>query len=375
MKEQFRKKHLISILENFEKKEGPLDAFLSDYFRKAKSIGSKDRKYIAEYIYTLIRWKGLVDYFTEKPLTWEKRVTTLQSLDIKKILDEKNLPSHISVSFPKDYFDLIKKDYGEEKALEICFTSNTPAPTIIRANGLKISRDELFEKLKIKYEVAKCEESSNGIIFLKKINFFAAEEFKQGLFEVQDEGSQLIADLVSPQPTSLVLDYCAGSGGKTLAFACKMQNRGQIFLHDIRKNALLEAKKRLRRAGIQNSQLLFPEEIDRKLKNKKMDWILLDVPCSGSGTLRRNPDMKWKWSSDMLEELLLKQRQIFHDSTKFLKKNGLVVYSTCSIFRAENENQVDFFLKSYPFELIKIISWSPLKDRKDGFFGALLKKK
>ncbi len=121
-------------------------------------------------------------------------------------------------------------------------------------------------------------------------------EFKQGLFEVQDEGSQLIANLMDPTPGDQVMDYCAGSGGKTLAFAPKMQHRGQIYLHDIRPWALDEARKRLKRAGIQNAQVVLPEDPKLNKLRGKMDWVLVDAPCTGSGTFRRNPDMKWKFS-------------------------------------------------------------------------------
>lgn len=374
MKQNFRQNHLLKILEKFEKEKLPLDVFLSFYFRANKSIGSKDRKFIAESIYKLIRWAGLVDYYCQKPLTWEKRLDTFKNLDLDKAQKEAPAP-HIKVSFPKRYFDLIKLDYGEEKALQICLDSNTEAPTTIRTNPLKISRDELFEILQKKYEVSKCKESDLGIIFHKKINFFASEEFKKGFFEVQDEGSQLIAKLILPKPNSHVLDYCAGSGGKTLSFAHLMQGKGQIYLHDIRPHALLEAKKRLKRAGIHNAQIILPDEKFGKLQKLDIDWILLDVPCSGSGTLRRNPDMKWRFNTDTLNELIEKQRNIFDEAITFLKPKGSIVYSTCSIFSAENEAQIEYFLKRYPLELKKRISWLPKKGEKDGFFGAVLEKK
>lgn len=374
MKESFRRHHILKILEKFEEEKLPLDVFLSYYFRSNKSIGSKDRKFVAESIYQLTRWMGLVDYYCEKPITWEKRLNAFKVLDFEKAQNDINIPPHVKVSFPKRYFDLIKEDYGEEKALEICLSSNTEAPTTIRANPLKISRDELFEILQKKYEVSKCKESNLGIIFHKKINFFSTDEFKNGLFEVQDEGSQLIAELLSPSSNSHVLDYCAGSGGKTLSFAYKMQGKGQIYLHDIRPPALLEAKKRLKRAGIQNAQIILPDEKANKLQKLDIDWILLDVPCSGSGTLRRNPDMKWRFNVDTLKELTDKQRNIFDEAINFLKPKGYIVYSTCSLFLRENDEQIDYFLKKYPLQLKKTISWLPKKGEKDGFFGAVLEK-
>lgn len=374
MKEIFRNNHLRQILMTFEKENIPLDIFLSNYFRKNKAIGSKDRKIIAQTTYFIIRWKGLIDFYTPSPITWEKRILTSQNLNLELAQTNQSLPEHVRVSFPKKYFDKIKESHGQTKALEISLSSNTEAPTTIRANSLKITRDNLFAILKEKYDVSKCKDSKDGIIFHKKINFFASEEFKKGFFEVQDEGSQLIADLLNPTPNSLVLDYCAGSGGKTLAFAHKMKNKGQIFLHDVRGSVLLEAKKRLKRAGIQNAQIVTHEEIEQKIPFESMDWILLDVPCSGSGTLRRNPDMKWKFDLQSLSELIDKQKNIFNEGIKFLKTKGHIIYSTCSIFKDENEKQIEYFLNNYPLKLIKTVSWLPEINNKDGFFGAIFKK-
>lgn len=226
-----------------------------------------------------------------------------------------------------------------------------------------------------KYEVSPCQLAPHGIVFHKKINFFNLPEFKEGLFEVQDEGSQLVADLCRVEPGEQVLDYCSGSGGKTLAFAYRMQQKGQIFLHDIRDHILAEAKKRLKRAGIQNAQIIEYESPKLKKLKKKMDWVLVDAPCSGTGTLRRNPDMKWKFSEEALRRLVGEQRMIFEKALSFLKPSGKIVYATCSILKEENEEQISHFLKTYPLELAADPFRSlPQKDSMDGFFGAVFKK-
>ncbi|MFA5250259.1 MAG: RsmB/NOP family class I SAM-dependent RNA methyltransferase, partial [Parachlamydiales bacterium] len=206
----------------------------------------------------------------------------------------------------------------------------------------------------------------------KRSNLFALPAFKAGLFEMQDENSQLIALALKAEAGDLVLDFCAGSGGKTLAFAHQLKGTGQIFLHDIRPRALLEAKKRLRRAGIQNAQIA-PD-----LKNLKKNFfsrLLLDVPCSGSGTIRRNPDMKWKFSPEALEELVQKQREIFQEALPFLKTGGHLLYATCSLFQKENEQQTAYFLQKYPLEPVgDPVKFLPESHRGDGFFGQLFKK-
>jgi len=371
MQNSFRKHHFLIILKEFNNKNIPLDAFLRNYFKKNKSLGSKDRKEICENLYKLIRWKGLIDLLCIPPVTWEKRIEKLKNFDFKKYLSDESIPIHIRLSFPKIYFEKLKESYNQKKALDFCLTSNETAPTTIRCNPIKTTRDFLFDQLKQKYDIQKCKQSFLGIIFNKKINFFATEEFKKGLFEIQDEASQIVANLINPKPKDHVLDYCAGSGGKTLAFAYKMQKTGQIYLHDIRDFILKEAKKRLKRAGIENFQIKTLENL--KKLNKQMDWIILDVPCSGSGTLRRNPDMKWKFQLSNLQNLIHLQKKIFDDAIKFLKKNGKIVYITCSIFPEENENQINFFIKKYNLKIENNFFSFPKKKSHDGFFGCVLK--
>ena len=224
------------------------------------------------------------------------------------------------------------------------------------------------------YEVSPCRQAQFGIVFHKKINFFGLPEFKEGLFEVQDEGSQLIADLVKAEPGQLVMDYCSGSGGKTLAFAPKMNNTGQIFLHDIRPRALEDCRKRLRRAGIQNAQVVLADDPKLKKLKKRMDWVLVDAPCTGTGTMRRNPDMKWNFTQEMLTRLTGQQRTIFERGLSYLKPGGRIVYATCSILNEENQEQADHFLKTYnltmegePFQSL------PAEKGMDGFFGVVFK--
>lgn len=200
------------------------------------------------------------------------------------------------------------------------------------------------------------------------------DEFKKGFFEVQDEGSQLLANLVQCQPGQLVMDFCAGSGGKTLAFAPLMKNSGQIFLHDVRAYTLQDAKKRLRRAGIQNAQIIHAEDPKLNKWKKKMDWVLVDAPCSGTGTLRRNPDMKWKFDIEMLERLIGQQRTIFEKALSFMKPEGHIVYGTCSLLKQENEHQLNHFIKTYNLKIEGQVFHSfPSLGGMDGFFGVVLK--
>lgn len=375
-KRPYRQHHLFCLLEAFDNQTLPLDLFISHYFRAHKALGPKDRGEIAETIYGMVRWQSLLDYFCDEPANWEKRYEAFAKLDQKKALAQEEIPIHIRVSCPENLFNQIVATHGLEKAIELCRISNQPAPTTIRVNSLKISRDALFDQWKSKYDISACRHSSDGIVFHKKINFFNLPEFKAGLFEVQDEGSQLLAQLVKASANDQVMDYCSGSGGKTLAFAPHMERSGQIYLHDVRKHALLECRKRLRRAGIQNAQVIEADSpVLAKLK-KKMHWVLVDAPCSGTGTLRRNPDMKWKFTDEMLTRLVGQQRHIFEKALSYLRPDGRIVYGTCSILKQENQEQLDHFIKTYGLEVEgDILQTLPSYQGMDGFFGVVLRRR
>lgn len=369
----FREHHLLTLMQGYEQQRLPLDLYISYYFKEHKALGSKDRGWIAENAYSMIRWQALLDYIGDNP-SMENKVELLKTFNPNEWINKEEIPLHIRCSFPKGLFDLIVDNYGIEKGKELCLINNTPAPTTVRVNTLKGTREELMVKWKDLYEISPCEFSKEGIIFHKKISFFTLPEFKQGLFEVQDEGSQLVAQMVKAKPGQWALDYCAGSGGKTLAFAPGMEKTGQIFLHDSRPHALEEARKRLRRAGIQNAQVVLPDDPKLKKLKKKMDWVLVDAPCSGTGTMRRNPDMKWNFTEEGLKRLTGLQRTIFEKALSFLKPDGFIVYATCSLLKEENQNQLEHFLKTYPL-VVEGTPFQSLPSRQgmDGFYSVCLK--
>jgi len=375
----FREHHLLSLLESYTRQTLPLDLFISHYFRDHSALGSKDRAFIAETIYALVRWQGLLDYLASPPLnstpSWKERYQIYLTADFNQLQQQGDIPLATRVSFPPALFELFVKSYGIEKAHELSLICNTPAPTTIRVNTLKINRIDLLERWQWIYDISPTSHSPEGIIFHKKINFFQLPEFKEGLFEIQDEGSQLLGHLMQVQPGQLALDYCAGSGGKTLAFAPAMQGKGQIYVHDIRPYALLEARKRLRRAAIQNYQILSHDTPHLEKLKKKMDWVLVDAPCSGTGTLRRNPDMKWKFEPEMITRLIGQQRMIFEKALSFLKADGHIVYATCSILKEENQLQLEHFLSTYSLKTLgEPFQTLPSRGGMDGFFGVVLKR-
>jgi len=373
-KHTFRDYHILKIFESYDARNLPLDLCISNHFRANKALGSKDRGYIAETIYTIVRWQSLIDYFCEPPITWEKRFKVFLKTNLEIQKSNPDIPLPIRLSFPETLMNLLVSSYGLEKAEELCLICNTTAPATVRVNPLKISREALLERWSQIYDVEACKHSPYGITFLKKISLFSLDEFKLGYFEMQDEGSQLLAALIQAKPGQHVMDYCAGAGGKTLAFAPLMHNKGQIYLHDVRFNALEEAKKRLARAGIQNAQIICSEdEAKQKKLKKKMDWVLVDAPCSGTGTLRRNPDMKWSFTAETIPRLVGLQRLIFEKALSFMRPDGKIVYATCSLLQEENEFQVAHFTKTYGLKLAQEpFKTLPVIRGMDGFYAAVL---
>jgi 16S rRNA (cytosine967-C5)-methyltransferase len=378
MKLPFCDYHILAFLKEFDSPQGgkkPLDLLLSDYFKSHKSLGSKDRKIVGETIYGMVRWKSLIDYTASSPSPLD-RLNCYRKLNFDEIAHDLSIPEAIRLGLPEFLYQTLIDSFGKEKGKELCRILNTPAPTTIRANLLKTTREHLLSLWQNKFAITPCKDSHSGIQFTKREPLFSLLEFKQGLFEVQDEASQLVADLVKAKPGDLVLDYCSGSGGKTLAFAPSMKGKGQIYLHDIRPSILSQAKKRLCRAGIQNGQCLLPQHPQLLALKEKCDWVLADVPCSGTGTLRRNPDQKWGIDAAMVNRLTLLQKEIVKEALLYLKPKGKFVYATCSLLAQENEAQVKEFLASYPIELIgEPLSLLPKENGMDGFFAALFIKK
>lgn len=380
-----RKQHIIRILDEYDEshmKFGSnfsLDLFLKKYFISHKSICLEDRSFIYDQVYNLIRNRILLEVIASKrnKSSWINRFDAYYNYSYfyeqKKNM---NIPLYIRESFPKELYDLLYVNH-KENIENLLSTLNKRAPITIRANILKTDRFELKSLLKKEgFHVELTKYSPFGLTFLNKpeLNFFSLDIFKQGYFEIQDEGSQLASLRVKCKPGDIVLDYCGGSGGKTLAFAPFMQNKGQIYIHDIRKHILLEAKRRLRRGKIQNFQIQ-PDKTQLLTQiSNKCDWILLDVPCSGTGTLRRNPEYKYKFNIEKFNEIREVQQDILEESLLFLKPNGKIVYTTCSILHEENLSQITKFCEKHRFSIEDdaVFETFPKENGMDGFFSATL---
>ena len=379
--------HTISILESFEKKHLleperniPLDLFIRYYFLDNKSVAASDRAHIVDYVYALTSYKLYLSAISLRPINWSKRLDAFMSKKFDENFFNGDIPAYARTSCPEDLWNLLVDAYGEKQTFDLAMVLNERAPLTVRANTLKTTRHDLLKAFSDnKLSVEKTEHSPNGIRFIQRpeLNFFSMSEYRRGLFEVQDEGSQLAAMRIDCKPGDTVLDYCGGAGGKTLAFAPFMHNKGQIFVHDIRKGVLMQAQKRFKRAGITNYQTHSDKVALWKQLKRKCNWILLDVPCSGTGTLRRNPDMKWKFSTNRLQELIFVQDQIVKEVIPWLRKGGRIVYTTWSILPQENLMQVANIWEKYGLELEngKHFQVLPQSNSMDGFFSATLIKK
>jgi 16S rRNA (cytosine967-C5)-methyltransferase len=248
------------------------------------------------------------------------------------------------------------------------------AEVFLRVNTTKISKDDLIKLLQEKdVEVSEVEGVESALLLKKRMNVFSLEEFRKGFFEIQDAGSQMISELLDIQPEQRVIDACAGAGGKTLHMANIMKNKGRIIALDVEDHKLMELKSRAKRNGLSNIEPKLIESKTIKRLRDTADRLLLDVPCSGLGVLKRNPDAKWKLKPEFLDEIKQVQATILQDYSKILKSGGKMVYATCSILPSENEKQVEKFLANNPdYFLIKENKVSPAQSGFDGFYMALI---
>ena len=272
--------------------------------------------------------------------------------------------------------EIFRKLTGKEKWEIEAKALNEQAKVVLRVNTLKTKREILKKHLAEKeIDVDIVDGFESALVLKERQNIFSNELFKLGLFELQDAGSQAISEFLEVQPGMRIIDACAGGGGKTLHLSALMQNKGQIISMDITQWKLDELKKRARRATASNVEprLIESSKTIKRLENTA-DRLLLDVPCSGLGVIKRNPDAKWKLDLAFIDRTKAIQKQILNDYSIMTKKGGYLVYSTCSILPSENREQVDGFLeKNKNFEFVKEKSILP-SEGFDGFYMALIKR-
>jgi 16S rRNA (cytosine967-C5)-methyltransferase len=392
----------------------PADAVLSAYFRSRPGLGGRDRAFIAEATYGALRHLRTLEYVAAGRLprrlllAWLARhggynlrefeaLTSAEEqawLKTVKGADLARLPAALRLELPDWLHERLRARYGDElEALMLAL--NHPAPLDLRVNALLADRDEVLAALaRDGITATPTPWSPLGLRLKNKPALNRHPLFLAGRIEIQDEGSQLLAYLLAPRRGEMVCDFCAGAGGKTLALGAMMHSTGRIYALDVSEKRLARLKPRLKRSGLSN---VHPQrlagESDTRIKrlSGKLDRVLVDAPCSGLGTLRRNPDLKWRQTPESVTELAAKQAVILRAASRLIKPGGRLVYATCSLLPEENENQVASFLHDHPdFHIVsaqdvlaghhiglscgEYFRVDPLHHGCDGFFAAILER-
>jgi 16S rRNA (cytosine967-C5)-methyltransferase len=378
------------------------DKVIEKVLRYDKRWGARDRAFIAETTYDIVRWKRLYTEIAEahEPYTrphlfrlfgvwcvlrgiklpdW-KQLEGTPERRIKGRFEKLSKIRKFRESIPDWLDELGGKSLGTELWTKEIAALNQQADVILRTNTLKIAKPQLKLFLaKEDIETEFLEGYPDALRLKERKNVFTTEAFKDGLFEVQDASSQLVAPYLEVEPGQRVIDACAGAGGKTLHLASMMQNKGQLIALDIYESKLKKLKVRARRNGVHNveTRVIDSNKVIKKLHNSA-DRLLLDAPCSGLGVIRRNPDSKWKLEPEFVDRIMGVQQEILQNYSKMVKKGGQMVYATCSILPQENTEQVQKFLASEngkEFELVRENNVYASKNGFDGFYMALIKRK
>ncbi len=372
------------------------DKVIEKVLKQHPKWGARDRRFIAETTYDIVRWYRLFLELTKAKdddfwalfgawCMWNKidlpDWDELAGLNKSRFYENYDKAQHIrkiKESIPDWLDELGQQELGSFWEKEI-HALNEQAKVVLRTNTLKISRNDLQKQLKEEegIETDRLEEFPDALILNERQNIFTRQQFKDGLFEVQDAGSQSIAAFLEVKPGMRVIDACAGAGGKTLHIAALMKTKGRIIAMDTEAWKLDELKKRARRAGasdIIETRVIDTSKVIKRLENSA-DRLLLDAPCSGLGVLKRNPDAKWKLSLEFIEKIKIIQRDILQTYSTMVKKDGVMVYATCSILPSENEKQVTAFLEANAgkFELQGQHTIHP-SDGFDGFYMCRMKR-
>ena len=428
--------------EIVSRSERPADLVANAYFRSRRFIGGGDRRAVSDRVWSLLRRYGQLTWWLERTRHPDRSARAIVAADL--ILVDSNTLAQVTAMFdggryrpqPLDEAEVralrqmeghslphpeqpdwvrlnvqewvaphLREAYGESWGREMA-ALETPPPVDLRVNRLKATMEQAQAALAREgIETEPVRYAPFGLRLKRRLSVVSGEAFQSGLVEIQDEGSQLVAALVDARPGMQIADYCAGAGGKTLAMAAGMNNKGRVVAMDVYESRLDRSAQRLRRAGAHNVERRALQTKDGAGDNRKwlkrharaFDRVLVDAPCTGTGTWRRNPDGRWTLKPQDLAELVPKQAEILDTAARLVKPDGGLIYATCSVLPAENEHQIAAFLKRHPdFEVVPAVDiWrdvlaseppaelaaspylrlSPLRHGTDGFFAATLVRK
>jgi len=395
----------------------PADAALKHFFRDHPNLGQRDRALVADTVYAALRRRRLLEHVTPNATPREIALATLvklQGVGISQIeaaisaeerkwlgelkaLDLATLPFEIRADLPDWVLARLRKHMKDDEVTALAQSLQQPAPLDLRVNTMKAPREGVMDRLDHDdTEAAEMRYSPLGVRLRDKPALNKHPMFLDGAVEVQDEGSQLVGLLMEPRRGEMIVDFCAGAGGKTLQMGAAMHSSGRLYAFDVSDKRLTNLGPRLKRSGLSN---VFPQRIanenDAKVKRLrgKIDRVLVDAPCTGLGTLRRNPDLKSRQTEDALAELTAKQASILAAAATLVKPGGRLVYATCSLLAEENEDIVQAFLAAHAdFALLPAVDilkrqgielprtdqylrLHPHVHDTDGFFAAVMERK
>jgi 16S rRNA (cytosine967-C5)-methyltransferase len=395
----------------------PADAVLSQFFRENKALGARDRAFVAETVYAVLRRRRTLQRiagphasprrlvltalvrlagYNQRQLAEALRRGEMDAFATFKAEPEGEATLAERADFPDWLVERLRLRLGEEALLALARGLNQGAPLDLRVNPLKATREQVLEQLAAEgIEAAPCRYAPSGIRLKDKPALQSHPLYLSGAVEVQDEGSQLLGYLLAPKRGEMVADFCAGAGGKTLLIGALMRSTGRLYAFDVADKRLAKLRPRVARSGLSNVHpVLIAGENDARIKRLagKLDRVLVDAPCSGLGTLRRNPDLKWRQTAEGVAELARKQQDILAGAARLLKPGGRLVYATCSILPEENEAVVEAFLAAHaefarvsageilarqqiPLECGEELRLLPHVHDTDGFYAAVLERR
>ncbi|MES2355221.1 MAG: RsmB/NOP family class I SAM-dependent RNA methyltransferase [Pseudomonadota bacterium] len=407
--------HIIDALTLILPLRSPADVSLRYFFRDRPNLSGRDRAVVADAVYNILRRRRLLETLAPQSTARQLALLALVKLNganigglapllrrgeaewlaAAKATDVNSLPFAVQADFPDWIAEKLVAQYGEAETMQLARALREPAPLDLRVNTMLANREEILTALQQEgMEATATPHSPMGIRLLEKPALQTHPLFLQGKVEVQDEGSQLLGLLLAPKRRDMVVDFCAGAGGKTLLLGALMHSQGRLYAFDVSEKRLNNLKPRLARSGLSNVQ---PQRIDSERDTKikrlagKIDRVLVDAPCTGLGTLRRNPDLKWRQTPEDVVELNAKQSSILEAAATLVKTGGRLVYGTCSLLREENEDVVEGFLSKHAdfvkvnaqevlakqqvnIECGEMMRLSPHRHGTDGFFAVVLER-
>jgi len=439
----------VDLFKGICRESKPADYVVSQYFRRVRGLEPSDKGFLVEAVYAALRREILfravvrasrrevripnqfendsivflalfaerraprselaeaVSRLTDVPVGTIRKLARFAEENVDAPLGEGSALERFATrhSTPAWLVSELAGEGGFESLAPLLDGLNAEPPLCIRANSYKVTRDELRERLRAEGVVARPTKLSPWALVAKRDRaLFGLPTFEQGLFEIQDEGSQLVSLLVDPHPSARVLDACAGAGGKTLHLGALMKGKGDVYAFDPDARRLANLRKRVRRSGLQNVRILEADNDLRGIVSKRVesfDAVLVDAPCSGSGTFRRSPDIKLRLGPELVEEMTERQASILEQIARAVKPGGRIVYATCSVLRAENRDIVEQFLANHSeYELLPVsealatsrvaseigllrerlgeaeyLDLAPHTHNTDAFFGAVLRRR